>query len=60
MHFLPARQVCGDHPISLEMLPLSSIKGNPNNAREHNQKQLAKLARSIEKFGFITPIRRNW
>ena len=56
MHFLPARQVCGDHPISLEMLPLSSIKGNPNNAREHNRKQLANLARSIEKFGFITPI----
>jgi DNA modification methylase len=56
MHLLPARQVCGDHPISLEMLPLSSIKGNPNNAREHNRKQLAKLARSIQKFGFITPI----
>src|SRR5258705_11069653 len=48
MHFLPAR--------SLEMLPLSSIKGNPNNAREHNRKQLANLARSIQKFGFITPI----
>jgi hypothetical protein len=38
------------------MLPLSSIKGNPNNAREHNRKQLANLARSIQKFGFITPI----
>jgi DNA modification methylase len=36
--------------------PLSTIKGNPNNAREHNPKQLAKLARSIQKFGFITPI----
>jgi hypothetical protein len=31
-----------------EMLPLASIKLKPNNAR-------AKLARSIEKFGFITP-----
>ena len=56
MHFLSARQVRGNHPISLEMLPLSSIRDNPNNAREHNRKQLAKLARSIEKFGFITPV----
>jgi len=59
MHFLSARQVRGDHPISLEMLPLSSIRGNPNNAREHNRKQLAKLARSIQKFGFITVLPEN-
>jgi DNA modification methylase len=56
MHFLPAREVGGDHPISFEMLPLASIRDNPNNAREHNRKQLAKLARSIQKFGFITPV----
>jgi len=46
----------GDHPIVLEMLPLSSIKGNPHNARELSPKQLRKLARSLEKFGFITPV----
>ena len=57
MHFLPARQVCGDHPISLQRCcRCRSIKGNPNNAREHNRKQLAKLTRSIKKFSFITPI----
>jgi DNA modification methylase len=38
------------------MLPLSSIKENPNNAREHNRNQLTKLERSIEKFGFNVPI----
>jgi DNA modification methylase len=56
MHFLSARQVRGDQPLSFERLQLSSIKFNPNNAREHSRKQLAKLARSIEKFGPITPI----
>jgi len=40
--------------VSFEMLPPASIKLNPNNAREHNRKQLARLARSIERFGFIT------
>ena len=56
MQFLPAGQARGDHPISLEMLRLSNIKENPNNAREHDRKQLAKIARSIKKHGFITPI----
>ena len=56
MHFLSARQArCGE-PMSFETLPLSSIRDNPNNAREHSRKQLATLARSIRKFGFITPV----
>src|SRR6516165_7943837 len=56
MHFLSARQArCGE-PVSFETLPLSSIRDNPNNAREHSRKQLATLARSIRKFGFITPV----
>ena len=41
MHFLSARQArCGE-PMSFETLPLSSIRDNPNNAREHSRKQLA-------------------
>ena len=56
MKSLPARQFHGDRAISLEMLSLSRIKVNPNNAREHNRKQLTKLARCIEKFGFITTV----
>jgi DNA modification methylase len=42
--------------MSFETLPLSAIRDNPNNAREHGGKQLTKLARSIQKFGFITPV----
>src|SRR5262245_11514019 len=42
--------------ISFELLPLSGIKNNPHNAREHDRKQLAKLRRSIEKFGFLVPV----
>src|SRR5437667_5897302 len=56
MPILPSRGNRGEHPISFEMLPLSSIKINPNNAREHSRKQLAKLARSIRKYGFNTPV----
>jgi hypothetical protein len=56
MQSLPSRKFRGDHPIRVEMLPLSSIKENPNNAREHNRNQLTKLKRSIEKFGFNVPI----
>ena len=43
MRALSAR-LRGDHALSFEMLPPASIKLNPNNAREHNRKQLAKLA----------------
>jgi DNA modification methylase len=56
MHFLPARQARGREPMSFEMLSLSGIRDNAHNAREHGRKQLAKLARSIQKFGFITPV----
>jgi DNA modification methylase len=35
---------------------LSHLKDNPNNARQHDRKQLAKLERSIEKFGFLSPV----
>lgn len=56
MQFVPVRLDRGDTPISFEMLPLSSIKENPYNAREHDRKQLAKIAGSIKKHGFITPV----
>jgi DNA modification methylase len=56
MQFLPVPQIRGGHSLAFEMLPLSGIKENPNNAREHDRKQLAKLARSIQKFGFNIPV----
>jgi DNA modification methylase len=42
--------------LSFEMLPISSIKLNPLNAREHSRKQIEKLMRSVSRFGFITPL----
>jgi hypothetical protein len=56
MEFIPT--VCREvkREISFEILPLASIRENPHNAREHDRKQLAKLSRSIEKFGFIVPV----
>ena len=40
----------------IEPLPISQIVKNKNNARGHSQKQIAKLAQSIRKFGFLTPV----
>jgi DNA modification methylase len=52
MESLPSKK----RAIALEYMNPAAIRGNPNNAREHDRKQLAKLARSIEKHGFVTPI----
>jgi hypothetical protein len=40
----------------IEMLPLSLLKANPQNARTHSDKQLSQIASSIETFGFLVPI----
>lgn len=42
--------------ISFDYVDLAAIRSNPNNAREHDRKQLAKLVRSIKKHGFLVPI----
>jgi DNA modification methylase len=42
--------------LSFDVLPIAGIKANPHNAREHDRKQIEKLKRSIERFGFITPL----
>ncbi len=46
----------GAHTVSFEILALSKIKENPNNARKHSRKQLAALKGSVAKFGPITPV----
>jgi DNA modification methylase len=45
-----------EQPISFEYVNLASLKDNPNNARQHARKQLVKLERSIEKYGFLCPV----
>jgi hypothetical protein len=51
MHLLPTTK----RAISFEILPISQIRDNPHNAREHDRKQNTKLAQSIRKFGFNVP-----
>jgi len=42
--------------LSIELTQLSTFRKNPNNSRVHNAKQIANLARSIKRFGFLTPV----
>lgn len=46
----------GGVKISDETRPLSSLKADPKNARRHPEQQIAKIAASIEQFGYVTPI----
>lgn len=39
-----------------ENVPINELKPYKNNARTHNEKQIEKIANSIEAFGFINPV----
>ena len=39
-----------------ENVPIEKLIPYKNNARTHNEKQIEKVAKSIEEFGFINPI----
>ena len=52
----PAKRGTARPALSLEFFPIASIKSNPYNAREHDRKQIEKLKRSVERFGFVTPL----
>jgi DNA modification methylase len=43
-------------PLSIEHLPLSSLRLDPQNPRHHNARQIGQIARSIESFGFNVPV----
>ena len=43
------------HP-KIELVAPSSLKPNPRNARTHTDKQIAQIATSIERFGWLVPI----
>lgn len=40
----------------LETVPVSALRPSPRNARTHSPAQIAKIVRSIERFGFVNPI----
>lgn len=42
--------------LKVSYLGIDSLIENPNNARTHSDKQIAKIARSIEEFGFTNPV----
>ena len=56
MEIIPPARRLGQTQISLELVPLAGIRSNPHNAREHSQAQIAKLCRSITRFGFYSPV----
>jgi hypothetical protein len=39
-----------------ENVPIKQLKPYKNNARTHSEKQIEKIAKSIEEFGFINPV----
>lgn len=45
-----------DARIKIEYRPLGSLKLNPRNARLHSDGQIAEIARSIARFGFLNPL----
>ncbi len=44
------------HPLTIELRPISTLTPEPRNARQHPQRHLEQLARSIQTFGFTCPI----
>ncbi len=42
--------------LTIEYLPVASLRLDPKNARLHSDKQLQQIARSIEAFGFNVPV----
>lgn len=42
--------------LSIEIVKVSDLVKNPRSARKHDEKQKAKLAKSIDKFGFVEPV----
>ena len=45
-----------NNPLKIEQLEISALKPNPRNARKHPQKQIAKLAANMKRFGFPVPV----
>jgi DNA modification methylase len=42
--------------LSVEYVPLSSLRSNPRNARVHTPRQVRQIGRSLEAFGFNVPV----
>jgi len=45
-----------NRPLSVEYLSLSTLELDPRNPRQHSDRQIKQIARSIESFGFNVPV----
>ena len=44
------------HPMDVEAMPVASLKPYSRNARTHSRKQVRQIAKSIQRFGFTSPV----
>ena len=44
------------HGLSVDYVPISSLRSNPRNARVHTPRQVRQIGRSLEAFGFNVPV----
>jgi ParB-like chromosome segregation protein Spo0J len=42
--------------LEVETLPIRDVQPNPNNSRRHPAKQIEKIRRAIDEFGFLIPV----
>lgn len=42
--------------LKIETKPISELRPRPGNPRTHSKKQIAQIAASISKFGFLNPV----
>lgn len=42
--------------VQIEQVVVSALRPSPRNARTHSRRQIRKIAKSIERFGFVNPV----
>jgi ParB-like chromosome segregation protein Spo0J len=45
--------------MQFEYMPVRMLRAHPRNAKKHSRKQIQKIAQSIQKFGFNSPVLIN-
>jgi ParB-like chromosome segregation protein Spo0J len=57
LHSTPvAPSPCAGAALSIAYLSIDQLKPDPGNARQHSAKQVRRIAKSIEAFGFNVPL----
>jgi hypothetical protein len=52
----PIVKSCLSNDLHVVQRQVSDLKPYPRNARTHSKKQIHQIARSIEEFGFVSPV----